>query len=1083
MKPLNINDLARVRFAAAVLAFLRSAIAMALIYSTVILSVATGVSAQKRSTTKAQQAVAIVADKETKALAATQDDLAVSESVAMQIKALDDEKESRTPEQKKIDSQLIYATKMIRGEQIADGVPALEVEVGLASDGFVVVDITTAVDDEVLSMIKNRGGEVLYESGIYQSIRARVLITELETIASLAQVRFIQPKQEARNSQRKGRSAVLQPKAGEESLFVSRSSIVDDALAEGGITNLKPMPNGSLSVGNAASEGDVTHRASTARGTFNVDGTGIKIGVLSDGVTSLADAQASGDLGTVTVLAGQAGSGDEGTAMLEIVHDIAPGAQLYFASGSAGTISQFAQNIRDLRTAGCDIIVDDVGFYGESPFQDGAPGVTNTNAGVVTQAVNDVVADGALFFSAAANSGNKNDNTATTWEGDFISGGTIAVVPGGGLVQDFDPSAAVAQVNIITLGGGTGIPISLSWSDPLGASTNDYDLFVLNNAGTAVSVSSTNIQNGTQDPYEQVGTNNTTSRRVVIRQKPGAAARFMHLGLNGGRITHSTSGEIHGHAAGSGSYGVAATPAFAADNFVPGTSGPYPSGYSAPSSVETFSSDGPRRMFFQGNGTVITPGDVSSTGGQVLQQPSITAADGVQVTGAGAFSNPFFGTSAAAPHAAAIAALIKSANPSFTQAQIKTALTTTAIDIETAGADRDAGFGIVMPYPAMQSLGVTGKAFLEFGGATATETCCNANGLIETGDYGTLAVTLNNPGLLDATGITTTLTSTTLGVQIYNNASAYSDLAATSGTGSNTVPFTFRLNTAATVDTVMNFQLTVNYTGGWNASQVLNFKVESGRSSITTVLDTTAPATTLSFPIAITGTQTNLVFPDDPAGTCASPQAFPGTLTSTTPRFDAYTFTNISGTPACTTITLTADKSALGALQGVAYLGAHNPASVGTNYAADAGFTSIVYPGYPAQYSVNVPAGATLTVVVVELKSPSNGFPTAVGSTYSLKVAGLPVTAVPTAASVSVGGRVTTSGGWGISGAKVRISDQNGVSRTAITNPFGYYRFGDVRVGESYLVDVRSKGYQFSSRLVTATDNLTDVDFEGGPRL
>src|SRR4029079_4146382 len=84
-------------------------------------------------------------------------------------------------------------------------------------------------------------------------------------------------------------------------------------------------------VGSRSSEGDVTHRAFSARGAFHVNGTGIKIGVLSDGVTNLAASQAAGDLGPVTVLPGQTGTGDEGTAMLEIVHDLAPGAQLFFA--------------------------------------------------------------------------------------------------------------------------------------------------------------------------------------------------------------------------------------------------------------------------------------------------------------------------------------------------------------------------------------------------------------------------------------------------------------------------------------------------------------------------------------------------------------------------------------------------------------------------------------------------------------------------------------------------------------------------------------------------------------------------------
>jgi subtilisin family serine protease len=97
------------------------------------------------------------------------------------------------------------------------------------------------------------------------------------------------------------------------------------------------------------------------------------------------------------------------------------------------------------------------------------------------------------------------------------------------------------------------------------------------------------------------------------------------------------------------------------------------------------------------------------------------------VTGVGGFGSPFFGTSCAAPTAAAIAGLIKSANPALTPAQIKTALTSSAIDIEAVGIDRDTGNGIVMPYPAMQSLALAGKAFVEFNGATATETCCNGS--------------------------------------------------------------------------------------------------------------------------------------------------------------------------------------------------------------------------------------------------------------------------------------------------------------------------------------------------------------------
>jgi len=64
---------------------------------------------------------------------------------------------------------------------------------------------------------------------------------------------------------------------------------------------------------------------------------------------------------------------------------------------------------------------------------------------------------------------------------------------------------------------------------------------------------------------------------------------------------------------------------------------------------------------------------------------------------------PFYGTSAAAPHAAAIAALVKGANPSLTNAQIKAIMVNTALDTMAVGVDRDSGYGITMALPAVQA--------------------------------------------------------------------------------------------------------------------------------------------------------------------------------------------------------------------------------------------------------------------------------------------------------------------------------------------------------------------------------------------
>src|SRR5262249_15129768 len=159
-----------------------------------------------------------------------------------------------------------------------------------------------------------------------------------------------------------------------------------------------------------------------------------------------------------------------------------------------------------------------------------------------------------------------------------------------------------------------------------------------------------NLQNGTQDPYEQITpTGAQAGQRIVIVKSNAALVRFLHISTNRGRLSIATAGEIHGHAATTaiGSFGVAAADVTRVSAGAPFTAG---------NTVETFSSDGPRRVFFQNQGTAFTPGNFTSTGGLVLQKPDFTAADGVAVTGAGGFGTPFFGTSAAAPHAAAIGA-------------------------------------------------------------------------------------------------------------------------------------------------------------------------------------------------------------------------------------------------------------------------------------------------------------------------------------------------------------------------------------------------------------------------------------------
>ena len=593
------------------------------------------------------------------------DDEKIAESALRQIAELQRQKLGRTAAQQKIDSQILYALQRSAVKQAA---PEMESNLKLEEDGRLLVDITAVFTGQV-------GGPRLPTSaGSPRQSREHVgLLRKIEDLGGTIVNAF--PQYRAIRA--------LLP-----------LGIVEKLADDPAVTFIEPAAQATTNTGSVTGEGDATHRAAAARNVFGVTGAGVSVGVLSDSVDFLATSQGLGDIPAncpagppcMTVLPGQSGvpGTGEGTAMLEIVADVAPGSNLFFATAFAGQAS-FAANIIALQAAGCQVIVDDVTYFAESPFQDG----------VISQAVNTVSAAGALYFSSARNSGNQNDGTSGTWEGDFADGGAVgAPVPGSGRLHSFG-GTTFDTINA----GGSSRRVDLFWSDPQGASGNDYDLFVLNAAGTAVLASSTNSQTGSQNPYEAIGPPAFTplvGHRIVIVKANAAANRFIHLDTGRARLAISTNGNVRGHNASGApnAFSVAATDV--ANSF------PNPFAGGATNPVETFSSDGPRRIFYTPAGVPITPGDVSSTGGMVLQKPDITAADGNASSAAIPGFNPFFGTSAAAPHAAAIAALLRSFTPTPTPAQIRTALTSSALDIEAPGFDRDSGAGIVMAFGAMK---------------------------------------------------------------------------------------------------------------------------------------------------------------------------------------------------------------------------------------------------------------------------------------------------------------------------------------------------------------------------------------------
>ena len=750
-------------------------------------------------------------------------DVQLPPAVTAQMEALIAEKAARTPAQRKIASSLLYAKSGRFDAQLA----ANELR-GRPIKSLSQVDATGRVLVDIQGDMSAVGGKIGKLGGSAVEVRssgarAWMPLDKMEQLASESAVKAIHPAYLASTRPVGKPSAGLKALAGSRADRIAAVQAAQAAWAERQTSGAAPQTFvGATNAGSVVSEGDKAESADRARQFYGTDGTGVKIGVLSDSDDLKELAIATGDLppNTTTVPGqdGRPGTG-EGTAMLEIVHDVAPGADLFFATAFNGPLS-FAANIRALRFQyHCDIIIDDAIYFFESPYQDD----------IIAQAVDDVTADGALYFSSAGNEGNADDGTSGTWEGDFEPSGSLATLPSGYTVHSFGDGVVGNRIEA------TGGPLILHWSDPgtlaNPTSSNDYDLFVLDNDLRTVVLASTDIQDGTGLPFEFLGFVIPAGFRVVIAAHPNAEVRAIHTMIVGGEYANSTRGAIFGHNSATDAFAVGAVDAAEASGgeFIPGLTTP----------IELFSSDGPRRIFFDRVNQPINsanPGlTFASHGGISRAKPDLSAADGVTTTlPAGSGLNPFFGTSAAAPHAGAIAALIKSAIPNITPTNVRSALQSGAIDVDELGTDRNAGRGVVSAFNALNRAGALPAVSLALGAVTVTPI---GSTVLSPGGSAQVSIQITNGGGASATAVSSTLTSGSPNALIQQGSSAYPTIPS-GGSASSTTAFTFSVAAATPCGATLPFTLTASFSGNAGSHPspaVFQLSVPVGRQASTTM--------------------------------------------------------------------------------------------------------------------------------------------------------------------------------------------------------------------------------------------------------
>jgi hypothetical protein len=579
--------------------------------------------------------------------------------------------------------------------------------------------------------VKATGAEMLNASRRYQTLVLSVAPADLKALAAVSGISSVTP------------------------------SLAPEIAAFGGAGTAAIASNGLCEGGSVISQGLDQLNVAAARAAFGARGVGETIGVISNSFDSATVAESGAPIATnahtdevtndlpgkastcssqqmpVKVIAedpaGQAPSKytDEGRAMLQAVHDLAPHAKLAFATGEPAELA-YAQNIEKLAApvseggGGADVIVDDLAYPTEPFFQEG----------VVADAIRRVTEKGVLYFAAAGNDNlfNAAGDEIASWEAPKFRGVPtcnlkVEEALDAGLAEegigpyepdcmDFDPGSGEEAEFGITVEPGGSLNVDLQWAEPwFGVETTLFAALVGEEGGEEklLALGGSNelpVESMTGVGWENASAEPQTVRLVIARCagadcNPDASAtadpriKFAILDDGGGvseiQFPKSAGGDIVGPVI-YGHRGSSFVTTVGAVN--------YQEPSAAPNRPEPYSSRGPVTHYFAPIAGIAPAEPLAAP--EVIAKPDIAATDCASNTFFGIFAADgwhFCGSSQSAEHAATVAALMRQTDPLASPADILSKLETTATKFTAVDSPDAVGSGMVNALAAIKALG------------------------------------------------------------------------------------------------------------------------------------------------------------------------------------------------------------------------------------------------------------------------------------------------------------------------------------------------------------------------------------------